>query len=355
MARFDARPDNMPVVSSVALNTSAAIKIKRDFAIERIDLRVFGTITGAIATATADGLLGILKTVQLTVNLPGSGNQARNYDVLPSVSGRGLLEFFYRMGGNLDISTWTAKDKTTTGAFEIVYPIYFAPPRTNDPIASLFALPAPLALQDIQLNLQFAAQADVDSNVSPTFAISAGLSYQVLVQGRNIPLTDSKGNIVFNTLQHSIVETPLIYTAAQPKAEFDFPNQTSFAAMLLRCYTSATARGDVSISGGGVSLETPQITLRRQTLRQIEIGNDRGAARQDVYFAGAYLMPMIRDREDTPLTWDPNQMISTINPGVVAAPQLKLKTDVNGGSGVQIKYMYWRVDNPQLLLPYALK
>jgi hypothetical protein len=328
---FQKRQDFRPVRSGLALGGNYSEELTREFHIEALLIKVKATVSGAIATATADGLLGLLKSVTLTVS---DGGVTR---IPVNSSGRGLIEYFYQTAGALDRNTLLAKDKTTTGSVTITYPILFSNPQLSDPVSSVFLLPAPRFNSNPVLQLNFATQADVDSNNSPTFAVSA-LSYQVVVIRRVVNIAN------FPSYNCELAELAQSYPATGAGQLYELQNPGSYTGILLRTYTSATTRGDVSIANGEFKLQLLSTVLRRMTLEDLQIENDFSQFPYDTtkYFDGCYFLDFLTDRVGA----DSDDTLGSILDANITSgsgARIQLLQDITGGAGVQIKYLSNRV------------
>lgn len=339
---FQKRQDFTPARMITALGQSDSCEITREFHIESLILQLNFTSAANIATATADGLLGLLKRVVITI---ADGAATRS---VVDCSGRGLLELHNQIVGNLDRNTLAAKDVTATGTnvYQINYPIWFALPQVADPVGSAFLLPAPRFNSNIIVTITIASQADIDSNGNPTFTVPTGFTWRVIVNRRQV------NTINFGTFDTELAELSANYATTGANQLYEFQSLGSYTGILLRCYTSATARGDVSIANGVFTLQAVGSVLRRFRLTDLQCANDYSnpvapagcetAAGGSVasQFAGAYYMDFLTDR-----VGDVSEMGSVLNTNPLAGSgaRVQLLQDITGGAGVQIKYLTHRV------------
>lgn len=330
---FQKRQDFLPQTTGVLIGGVVTKELTREFHIESIFIKLVAVVNGAIATATADGLLGLLKRVQLQIS---DGSRTRN---VVDISGRALIEYAYLAIGVLDRGTWAAKDQTATATYTITYPIFFALPQISDPIGSAFLLPAPRFNQNPVLTMTIANQADVDAHATPTFTFSS-LTIDVIVNRRQVNIVD------FPTLDHEFAEASVAYSATLVSQLYELQVPGSYTMVALRAYTSATARGDVMIAGGEFKLQLLGNVIRRFQLANIQIENDYSVAPQAAtgagsFFTGLYALDFLTDR----IGQDAGELGSVLDANVLAGlgARLQLLQDITGGSAVQIKYLTHRV------------
>lgn len=334
MPLFPKRQDYLAPLTTQALGSQQRIEITREFDIAGILIFLNFTSTGAIATATADGLLGLLKKITLQV---ADGATTRN---VVDLSGRGLLEYHLQTGNNWDVSTTTAYNATAAGTYQICYPIYFEHRQLSSPFAELLRLPAPRYNANPVLTLTLAGQADVDSNVAPTFAIAAGVTIRVVVLRRQVT------NVSFPVFEHEIVESTINLPTVQPQFLYELQIPGSYTGILLRGYTSATARGDITTAGGDVKLQVLGNVLRRsrqfidvQTENQMSIIN---AGNQTTPVPGTALFDFLTDDAGGGSV---NDLGSVLDVNILQASgnRLQLIFDANGGANVMMKVVAQRI------------
>lgn len=332
---FQKKTDFLPSVTSAVLGGVYTKEITREFDIESIYIKITAVSSGNIATATADGLLGLLKTVQLSVS---DGSRTRN---VVNCSGRGLLELANQYLGGLDRNTWAAKDVTSTSGntYVLTYPIFCSHPQIMDPVGSTMLLPAPRYNQNPVLTLTLASQADVDSNGTPTFACSS-ITIDVIVNRRVRTILD------LPVYDWELVELTQAYGSTGNRQLYELQVPGFYTGILMRAYTSATARGDVSVTGGVFSLELLGNVIRRFRLADVQIENDmsifaQAATGAGSYFTGAYYLDFLTDK----LGQDVSDLGSVLDANVAAGSgaRLQLLQDITGGAGVQIKYLSHRI------------
>lgn len=330
---FQKRQDFVAQRTGVLIGAVLTQELTREFHCESIFIKLTAIVNGAIATATADGLLGLLKRVQLQIS---DGSRTRNF---VDCSGRALIEYAYLALGVLDRGTWAAKDQTATATYTITYPIFAALPQISDPIGSAFLLPFPRFNSNPVLTLTIASQADIDSAATPTFTFSS-LTVDILVNRRQVNIVD------FPTLDHEFAESTVAYTASSAAQLYELQVPGSYTMIAMRAYTSATARGDVSTTGGEFKLQLLGNVIRRFHLLDIQQENDYSVAPQAAtgagsFFTGLYALDFLTDR----LGQDAGELGSVLDANVLAGvgARIQLLQDIAGAANVQIKYLTHRV------------
>ena len=184
-----------------------------------------------------------------------------------NVSGADLLEYHVQTGGTLDRKTLESIDRNVATTYEITYPIYFAHPQLVDPTGSFLMLPVMKYPNDPVLELTFSTQAQMDTNVSPTFAVSA-LAVELIVNRRIVNVT------AFPYVDWDLTTTEQSFAASSEDARIELPAPGSYTGQLYRCYTSATARGDISSATGIWRIESLGVSFRRWKMAHLQIEND---------------------------------------------------------------------------------
>lgn len=329
---FQKRQDFIAQRTGLVVGQAFTQEITREFHIESIFIRLTAVVNGAIATATADGLLGLLKRVQFQIS---DGSKTRN---VIDCSGRALIERAYLDIGVLDRNTQIAKDQTAAATYTITYPIFFASPKISDPVGSAFLLPAPRFNQNPILSLTIASQADVDGHATPTFTMSS-LACDILVNKRQVNVVN------FPTVDHELIETTVAYASSAASQLYELQVPGSYLSLALRGYTSATARGDVSTAGGEFKLQVLGNVIRRFKLLDVQTENDfsvmpQAATGAGSFFTGLYDLDFLTDR----VGQDAGELGSVLDANVLAGlgARLQLLQDIAGGANVQVKYLAHR-------------
>lgn len=341
---FPLRQDFSDTQSSLALGSSITFDITREFHIDHMFLQVSVTPSAAMATANPDSLQAIVKRVVLTV---ADGARTRN---VIDMSGPALLEYYQNINGQLDYVTNTnIQTNPSSGAKVLYYPIPFALPNLDDPVASMLLLPTPRFNANPQLRVDIASQADMDVNATPTFAVSA-LSMRLIILRRAVLLKS------WPTYDCELLETQQAY-ASSGRFAYELQSPGSYTGILLRCYTSTTARGNVMTANGNFALELLGTQIRRFALLDNEMLNylsktpSAPATGLTAVFAGSYFMDFLSDKNGA----QAGEMGSVLdaNLPVTTGARLRLNQDITGGAGVQIKYVSHRIygvlDNLKML------
>lgn len=313
---------------SASLGSTLQFKLTREFWMEKMFVVVDVVTSGAIATSTADGLLGLVKNITLNV-----ADGASNRDVV-NISGRGLIEMAAMEVGNLDRGTLDAKDATSATTYRIVYPIYCCPATLADPIGSALLLPFPRYNQDPVLTVQIASQADVDEHTTPTFALTS-CSVKVVLHKRQVDIKN------FVPYDWEIKENTQAYAASGSGLEYVLPPTGHFLGLGIRGYTATTTRGNIMTSGGSFRIEILGNVLHRFTPLDIQDEDDMSTAfvtTSGDRFAGLYWLDFLSDRFADTL-----DMGSALDADIVAGTgaQVRLLQDLAGA--YTVKYMHRKV------------
>jgi len=330
---FQQRIDFTPPQTGNALGANFKVTngITREFHIEAILIRLDFTSTGAIATALADGLWGILARVVVTVS---DGATTRS---VVATSGRALLEKAYNDFGILDAATMAAFGATAATAYQITYPIFFMTPTINDSLRELLLLPAIRYNQNIDVDLTLSTQAQMDSNATPTFAISAGVTVSCIVLRRVVDVAN------FDTLDQDLIELTQNFAATANDQQTIIPTPGHYVTMDLRYYTTAAARATIITAGGSIRLQAVQVNFRRFRPEDVAVINQYkvkpNAPAQ--YIGGLYRINFL---DDSP-SGDDGDFGSLLNTNVYAptGAQVLLLQDITGGAAVVGKYVLHRI------------
>lgn len=325
---FQKRQDFVARHTFGALGESITKLLPREFHIESILIRLNIVTSGAIATATADGLLGFMKRVIIT------GSDGARTRTLVDCSGRALLELAVQEMGTTTRGTAAAKDQTGAATYAITYPVNFVPPQLSDPVGSTFLIPAPAFTQDISVNVQLASQADLDAHATPTAAITS-VTMDIIVNRRQVNALD------WPTVDHELIESEQAYPTTGSNLTYDLPSPGLFLGILLRCYTSATARGD--ISNGEFRLVLMQNVIRRFRLIDLQDENDmsvypQAATGAGSFFTGGYYLDFMTDKAGQ----DASELGSGLDTNALAGigSKAQLVIDVTGGTNVKMKVLH---------------
>lgn len=332
---FPQRLDFSDSVTGLALGASQPFKITREFHIDHIIVHLAFTVGTVMATANADSLQAILKRVVLTV---ADGARTRN---VVDMTGPGLLEYYRQINGQLDPITNSAVMTNTTGAKNLYYPIPFMLPNLTDPYCSMLALPAPRYTSDPNLTLTIASQADMDTNGTPTFALTGTITARLIIIRRSVLVS---GWPSFDT---ELAEATQAYGTSASNQSYELQSPGSYTGILFRCYTSATAKGDVSTASGEFKLQLLGTNIRRWRLTDLDVINGYSYNPVNVVvgtapnFAGSYFLDFLADKNG-----DSQSELGSVldaNLPVTTGARLRLIQDIAGGTNVQIKYVTHRI------------
>ena len=279
---FPKRQDYIIAGSAVALGTTLNVELSREFPIEKIVIQVTGTASVAMTTPLADGLQNILNRATLTVS---DGAQQRT---VVDVSGPGLLEYAAQIHG-LDRQTKSYINTNAAAAFEFNYPIFFCLPNTTDPIYSALLLPVNRFNQNPKLQIKISSLTEMCAS---GFTVPAGVTVRVRVYRRQVLQVNWP---VWNA---DLIELTKTYSAAGVNQDFELPIPGAYTGILLRGYTSTTARGDITAASGEWKLQLLGTTLRRFNLTDLQYENDCSIASQaeaDDKFTASYFMDFLTD------------------------------------------------------------
>lgn len=322
---FQKRQDRLATVTAQPLEAVITREITREFPIESIFIRLSGTVTTKIKTATAETLLSLLSRVRLTVS---DGARTRTP---VDLSGAALVELCQLWTGFLGRNAAASIDAGTNGgAFEIVYPIFFGLPNVSDPIKSALMLPAPRYNSNPVLEITLAKQSDIDSGGD--LAIAAGINVDVQVNRRVVT------NVKFPFFDTELAEIEQAY-ASTGRQRYELQLPGSYTMLALRMFTSATTRGDITAAGGVCSLELLNVLIRRFTPADLVAENDLSQSNA-IKFDGLAALDFVTDGMN-----DASELGSVfdVNVGAGSGSRAALVWDVTGGAGVKCRYLTHRI------------
>lgn len=321
---FALRRDFTPA-RNAPLGTTIQQELTREFHVDSLVVEISGTITNAATAMGVDALAALLKRLTITVS---DGAVTRT---VVSASGRGLLERHVQLVGALDAGTTTALAITTgTGPFTLRFPVWFAPPQIKDPVRSLFLLPAPRYNSNIVVEAQIATASEVATG---SFNIAGGVNFRIVVDRR---VVDAVNWLTFDTEQ---TEYTQLYPTTGANQAFDLPIPGSVTGILLRTYTSATARGDITIANGEWKLQALGVNFQRFRLPDLAAINDHTVFANR--FAGSYYIDFLSDVTGSSV----DELTGLLDLNVYAATGAKCQLigDVTGGAGVRADYFIERI------------
>jgi hypothetical protein len=317
---------NPPSLSAITLGQTVRVPISREFPVEMMAIRVSVTVSGVMATANADAILNILKRVVFRVS---DGSDTRN---VVDCSGAGLLEFHGQVMPRLDRQTIAAIGGNSATTYVITYPIWAAHPQIQDPRGSFFLLPMNRYNSDPILELSFANQAEMDINGVPTFAISA-MSAELLIDRRDVLVAN------WPTVNWDLVELETNFPSSG-RQSIELPIPGNFTGILLRSYTTAAARGDITSAGGQWQLQQSNVVFRQFTFPFVQVENDWSRSPGATDFAGSYYLDFLTDKAGQ----GAGELGSLLNGNIPvnSGTKILLVGDITGGAAVKLKQVYHR-------------
>ena len=328
---FPKRQDFTPTQSSLALGQTIRFELTREFHYEALYLVVNATVSGAMATANADALQNLVQRVQVTVS---DGAQNRN---VIDVSGSALLELASQWIGGLDRNTASLIGNNTTGAKILIYPIFFVHPQLSDPVGSVLLLPAPRFNTNPVVSVLFSTQAQMDTNATPTFAVSALSAYIIQIKRQvNRPK--------FPTFNTELAELEQTYSTTGNSQLYELQIPGSYTGVLFRDYQSATTRGTIQVAAGENRLQLLGTVLRRFRVEDLQAENDYSL---NLYpatwtnFAGSYYLDFLSDKTGE-VSGDLGSVLDA-NILQASGARLQLLQDITGGAAVKRKYVSHRI------------
>jgi hypothetical protein len=339
MSLFKLQLSQLPTQTGFALGSTCRFQIPRDFPMEGFMLRVQPTVSGAAATIAPDGVFALIKSIRLTVNDGGSSRNVIN------ASGMSVIQRHTSYNANVDTATLLAfaNAYSTTTAKDITIPFTFAPPSLEDPVRSHFLLNLPRFNSDPVLEIQFGTQVDVDTHATPTFAISA-LSVTLTTLKRFVKVPN------WTYLDTEFFDSDQAYPTNAANQIYNIPVPGFHFALGARPYSSATALGDFTQTGGFVTIQALNTFERRVEpanllkLDQFSIGSDVTAAgvngAQRTLASSVYWWDYLSDQPGSgALTLDG---VLDTNPFVNVGTGPQVIWDLNGGTGKHIVYSHDR-------------
>lgn len=329
---FFVKRQDYSAVQNVALGGTARFELTREFHYDSVWVEMSFTTTGAIATSAAEGLFLLAKKIQVNMS---NGVTTRN---VVDISGPGLLEYMTQIGWNLGRNNLNAKGATAAATYKMYFPIPFALPNMNDPQRSALLLAAPTAVTNPTVTIQVANISDIDTNGSPTFTCTGGINVRLILNKRQVDLAQWP---TFDTELSEITQT---YPSTGNSQRYPLQVGGVYTGILMRHFTSLTARGSVITAGGECKLQLVGNVLRRFTPDFIEEENDDSIGDTDTSgarFSGSYFLDFITDQSGMAVdtlegVLDTSMLINT-------GTQPELLQDITGGSNVSIRYVTHRI------------
>jgi hypothetical protein len=329
---FPKRQDYSPIQSGLALGSTIRFEVTREFHIEALFLRIIATPSAAMATANADALQAIVNRIQVQVS---DGSQNRN---VVDASGPAILELASQWQGGLDRDTAAnVGTNPSATARTLIYPIWFAHPQLSDPIGSVLLLPAPRFNSNPVVTVTFATQAQMDTNATPTFAVSA-LTAQLIIVRRQV------NRPKFPIFNSEISEIAVSYASTGNAQLYELQIPGSYTGILLRDFASLTSRASIQTAGGENRLQLLGTVIRRFQAQDLQFENDYSVKLYPATwnnFAGAFYMDFLSDKVGEVAA----DLGSVLDANILQASgsRLQLLQDITGGTNVQRKYVTHRI------------
>jgi hypothetical protein len=350
MSLFQSIIDTIPAQSGITLGSTIRFSLPRDFAREGFVIVAKPTVSAVAATIAPEGVFSLIKRVRLTAN---DGGQNRD---LVNADGMSIIQRHLNYNQNLDSDTLTAYSNAFGSATQktIRIPHLFPPGSIEDPARSLFLANFPRFNNDPILEIQIGSQADVDTNGTPTFAISA----------MTIEIIDLKRFVTsdrWTFLKTDFITSEQAYTQNQAAQKYNIPVPGWHFSIGMRPYSSATALGDISQTGGVFKIQALNVVERTISINNL-IALNQNSVPSDMLTNANGTQRAIQATSQffdylTDLTGASVTNLDTLlnsNPYVALGTAPQVVGDINGGTGKKIVYMHDRCygdTSPALLLP----
>lgn len=235
---------------SFTLGSSNSFALRRE-SLELEERIIIGfQVTGAPATlANPDGPAALLKSVLLT----GSSGQGGSVNPVNLLSGADLYEYAQCSYGSLPPieTTATTPANLSTGYYRFEIPISHVQWSLPEPLRYMTCLKA-YEMSDLTLQLNWASQTDLDSNGSPTFAISNGFVQVIQKQVYRETVPTEIANASPNFWAKQLYEVKQYDTALTTNPTFllELSAGGLYQAILLRSYASGTTKQIITGTAG---------------------------------------------------------------------------------------------------------
>ena len=251
MSLFKPYRQNHVLADSTVANLGSTVSLRlanRGWWLEGIILTVTARLGAAVSGYKANGLLGAIKGVELTVNERDDGN--RSVISLGENAGMSLAELSAQEMGFCDQRT--VDDCFNLGANDTIVrasvPIMFRNPLFPEPVSYRTCLPLPRYGSDPVLNVTL----DTAANIATTFTTEQIVAGTVLGAVRVDALmlyrdvVDPDGS--FPHWKSEISNHKKIWGATGKQQDEDIPSGGLFTGLLVQNYASATARTPAQVS-----------------------------------------------------------------------------------------------------------
>lgn len=323
--------------NSFAAGGVASFDVTRELPIESMFLKATWSVSAYTApTFTAEGPPAHVRRLVMS---GADGARTRN---AIDISGVGAIEYSKHITGYIDPITGSQVNSNRAAGtyaptfaastdYSIIYPIHFALPQLEDPLASVFLLPVDRYNANPQLQVQFAAAAEVFS--AGTFT------------GQTARLSLLVNRRIINRLNWPVVDAELIemkkdWTATGADQDWDIPITGYYTGLLQRDFRTSAIRGALDHATIGdysdadntnfSKLELSGNTLRRFRMADVEYENDLSEATgsgQGDQLAGSFFHDFLSDRVGG----------DSGDPGVALGSCLNANIPLNSGARLTLK------------------
>lgn len=221
-----------------ALGATLRFPLPRDFPREGFIIKLNAVVATTAATLAAERAAGLINRVRLTAN---DGGQQR---VLVDCDGLAILERAIGYGQLLDNDTAVAIGGTLAAAtYNISFPLYFAPPVLGTPVKDAFLQNFPRFNSDPVLEIVLATQAQIDTNATPTFALTGSITVTVIELKRQVAIPNWT---FWNT---EFMQQEVAFASTVTDYRYQIPVPGYHLMTLMRPYSSVSALSSAIVTG----------------------------------------------------------------------------------------------------------
>ena len=221
--------------TTIALGTTGTFKLKiqrQSRRLERIMLLVNFTIASGTATASWDGPEAMFSEVRLHVN-----DQKGNRNMIQATSAE-LYHWSRAVNGRCGRLMAGSFGQKANGTYNMILPVWVRHPLAEEPLGNSFSLP----LSALYLNEDPYLELDVNSLAAVGLSAGTFTINSIYAHMLYRDFVDSPG---INYIPTELVTSGLISPAASGPAKYDLPQSGWLSQIMISCYASATARGDI--------------------------------------------------------------------------------------------------------------
>lgn len=221
-----------------ALGATIRFQLPRDFPREAFIIKVNAVVATTAATLAAERASGLVRRVRLFANDGGTQRTIVDCD------GLAIHERAVQFGQSLDAQTAVAIGGTLAAAtYNISFPFYYAPPILGTPTGDAFLQNFPRFNNDPTLEITLATQAQIDTNATPTFALTGSITVSVFELKREVAAPNWK----FLNTEFLQQEKPYASTVVEDRYQLPVPGFHTF--VLMRPYSSVSALSSAIVTG----------------------------------------------------------------------------------------------------------